>query len=39
MLDFSLPTQGPDFETWFRQENPIGARIVPDKMLALAFPG
>jgi Pyridoxamine 5'-phosphate oxidase len=39
MLDFYLPTQGPDFETWLHKENPIGARIVPDKMLALAFPG
>jgi general stress protein 26 len=38
MLDFYLPTQGPDFETWLHKENPIGARIVPDKMLALAFP-
>ena len=39
MLDFYLPTRGPDFETWLQKENPIGARIVPEKILALAFPG
>ena len=39
MLDFYLPTRGPDFETWLQKENPIGARIVPEKILVLAFPG
>ena len=39
MLDHHLPAQGPGFETWLRKEDPIGARIVPDKILALAFPG
>ena len=39
MLDFYLPTRGPDFETWLQKENPIGARIMPEKILVLAFPG
>ena len=38
MLDYYLPTQGPDFETWLRKEDPIGARIVPEKIIALSFP-
>ena len=33
MLDFYLPKQGPEFETWLDQENAIGARIAADKML------
>ena len=32
MLDFYLPTQGPAFETWLHAENPVGARIVPNKI-------
>jgi len=32
MLDFYLPKQGPAFETWLREMNPIGARIEPDKI-------
>jgi Pyridoxamine 5'-phosphate oxidase len=32
MLDYYLPRQGPAFETWLRNENPLGARIVPDKI-------
>ncbi len=32
MLDFYLPRQGPAFETWQRHENPIGARIAPEKV-------
>jgi hypothetical protein len=39
MLDFYLPTAGPAFETWLRTENPLGARIVPEKIVALSFPG
>ncbi len=38
MLDHYLPTQGPDFETWLRTENPIGVRIAPEKIIALSFP-
>src|ERR1700722_16462945 len=33
MLDHYLPSQGPDFEAWLQKENPIGARIVPAKIL------
>jgi hypothetical protein len=32
MLDFYLPRQGPAFESWLDHENPLGARIVADKM-------
>jgi hypothetical protein len=32
MLDEYLPKQGPAFETWLDNENPIGARIQADKM-------
>jgi nitroimidazol reductase NimA-like FMN-containing flavoprotein (pyridoxamine 5'-phosphate oxidase superfamily) len=32
MLDFYLPKQGPAFETWLHAENPLGARITPDKI-------
>jgi nitroimidazol reductase NimA-like FMN-containing flavoprotein (pyridoxamine 5'-phosphate oxidase superfamily) len=32
MLDFYLPKQGPAFETWLHAENPIGARIKPEKI-------
>jgi hypothetical protein len=32
MLDFYLPKQGPAFETWLHAENPVGARIAPDKI-------
>jgi len=32
MLDFYLPKQGPAFETWLHAENPIGAKIVPEKI-------
>jgi hypothetical protein len=38
MLDFYLPTQGPDFETWLVKENPIGARIVPEKIFTFHLP-
>ena len=38
MLDYYLPTQGPDFETWLRKEKPIGARIAPERIIALSFP-
>ena len=32
MLDFYLPKQGPAFEAWLHAENPIGARIKPEKI-------
>jgi len=32
MLDAYLPKQGPVFERWLRDENPLGARITPEKM-------
>ncbi len=32
MLDHYLPRQGPAFESWLDNENPLGARIVADKM-------
>jgi hypothetical protein len=32
MLDFYLPKQGPAFEAWLHAENPIGARIEPEKI-------
>jgi hypothetical protein len=32
MLDFYLPKQGPSFERWLENENPLGARIVAEKM-------
>jgi hypothetical protein len=35
MLDFSLPKQGPAFETWPENENPLGARITPEKLFTL----
>jgi nitroimidazol reductase NimA-like FMN-containing flavoprotein (pyridoxamine 5'-phosphate oxidase superfamily) len=37
MLDYYLPKQGPAFETWMEQENPIGARIAPDKIFTFAL--
>jgi hypothetical protein len=38
MLDFYLPTQGPDFETWLNNENPIGARVAPEKIFTFQLP-
>jgi hypothetical protein len=32
MLDFYLPKQGPAFEAWLEDENPLGARITPEKL-------
>jgi hypothetical protein len=37
MLDFYLPKQGPAFETWLENENPLGARITPEKLFAFRF--
>jgi len=36
MLDHYLPRQGPDFETWLNQADPVGARIAADKMFTYA---
>ena len=36
MLDHYLPRQGPAYETWLNQADPIGARIVAEKMFAFA---
>jgi pyridoxamine 5'-phosphate oxidase-like protein len=38
MLDHYLPLQGPAFEAWLDRENPIGARIVPEKMFTFHAP-
>jgi hypothetical protein len=32
MLEFYRPKQGPAFETWLENENPLGARITPEKL-------
>ena len=32
MLDHYLPSQGPAFETWLEQADPVGARIAAEKM-------
>jgi Pyridoxamine 5'-phosphate oxidase len=32
MLDYYLPKQGPAFATWLENENPLGARITPEKL-------
>jgi Pyridoxamine 5'-phosphate oxidase len=37
MLDFYLPKQGPAFETWLENENPLGARITPEKLFTFRF--
>jgi hypothetical protein len=39
MLDYHLPKQGPAFESWLDQQNPIGARIVADKMFTFQLVG
>jgi hypothetical protein len=39
MLDYYLPRQGPAFETWLRNENPLGARVVPHKMFTFTTSG
>jgi uncharacterized pyridoxamine 5'-phosphate oxidase family protein len=39
MLDHYLPIQGPAFQTWLDQEQPIGARIEADKMFTFHMDG
>jgi hypothetical protein len=36
MLDHYLPRQGPEFETWLDQSDPVGARIAAEKMFTFA---
>jgi hypothetical protein len=37
ILDHYLPIQGPAFETWLDQEDPMGARIVAEKMFTFSL--
>jgi len=37
MLDYYLPRQGPEFETWLGQANPVGARIAAEKMFTFSL--
>jgi len=39
MLDEYRPKQGPAFETWLDGEDPVGARIVAEKMFTFAVEG
>jgi hypothetical protein len=39
MLDHYLPSQGSAFEAWLDRENPIGARIVAEKMFTFCLDG
>jgi hypothetical protein len=32
MLDHYLPLQGPPFQAWLDREDPLGARIIPEKI-------
>jgi hypothetical protein len=36
MLDHYLPLQGPAFEAWLNEADPVGARITADKMFTFA---
>ena len=37
MLDYYLPRQGPEFETWLGQASPVGARIAAEKMFTFGM--
>ena len=37
MLDHYLPRQGPDFQTWLDQSDPVGARIAAEKMFTFSL--
>jgi len=37
MLDYYLPRQGPAFESWLDQADPIGARIAAEKMFTFSL--
>ena len=39
MLDWYLPRQGPEFETWLDQLDAVGARIAAEKMFTFATAG
>ena len=39
MLDYYLPKQGPEFETWLDQLDAVGARIAAEKMFTFATAG
>jgi uncharacterized pyridoxamine 5'-phosphate oxidase family protein len=39
MLDYYLPRQGPEFETWLNELDAIGARIVADRMFTFHIQG
>lgn len=38
MLNFYLPKQGPAFRTWLDKENPVGARVIAEKMFTFRLP-
>jgi hypothetical protein len=37
MRDFYLPKQGPAFQSWLENENPLGARIAPEKLFTFCM--
>ena len=37
MLDYYLPKQGPEFETWLDHSDPVGARIAAEKIFTFAM--
>jgi nitroimidazol reductase NimA-like FMN-containing flavoprotein (pyridoxamine 5'-phosphate oxidase superfamily) len=39
MLDHYLPRQGPEFETWLDQLDPVWARIAAGKMFTFSMEG
>ena len=39
MLDWYVPRQGPEFETWLDQLDAVGARIAAEKMFTFAMDG
>jgi hypothetical protein len=39
MLDYYLPKQGPQFETWLDEADAIGARIIAGKMFTFSSTG
>jgi len=39
MLDHYLPTRGPAFEEWLDAEDPIGARVVAEKLFTFSLAG
>ena len=39
MLAYYRPIQGEAFETWLDQEDPMGGRIVADKMFTFSLEG